>query len=119
MPGTSSTCTWGITMNISIRPTRPSVTSPRLGSRVSVRTRGSAPNVRQQFAHGAGEAFDVGLRCVPLDRDAQPGVVVPAHDGDLDAVLVVEAALERLVVARRQGQNGHLGEPPRIVRHEL
>ena len=75
------------------------------------------PHVREQVADGLGEAFDVGLRRVALDRDAEPGVVVPAHDGDLDAVLVVEAALERLVVAWGQGQHGHLREPPRIVRY--
>ena len=55
--------------------------------------------MRQQAAQRVDERFNIVERVVTLNGDAHAIAIVPADDGNLNAIFVVEAHLQRVEIA--------------------
>ena len=69
----------------------------------------------QQSAQGLNQNIHVGARVIALNRNPHEMPAIPVDDRNLDLELVVQAALQYIEVARRQGQGRQLREPLRVI----
>ena len=58
----------------------------------------------QQSGQGLDQNIHIGAGVIALNRDSHEMPTIPIDDRNLDLEFVVQAALQRVEIARRQGQ---------------